>query len=63
MFKERFKFWMVVRERKGKMDYGDYEEEDSVDVFKVLSLRIFGYASLELEWEEKEISYKSQYNV
>lgn len=41
------------------MDYGDYEEEDSVDVFKVLSLRIFGYVSLELEWEEEEISYKS----
>lgn len=34
MSKERFKSWMVARERKGKMDHGDYEEEDSADVLK-----------------------------
>lgn len=59
MSKERFKSWMVARERKGKMDHGDYEEEDSADVFKVSSSRTPGYASPEPEWEEEETSYKS----
>nr|XP_011447557.2 uncharacterized protein LOC105342337 isoform X2 [Crassostrea gigas] len=59
MSKERFKSWMIAKERKGKMDHGDYEEEDSADVLKVSSSRTPGYASPEPEWEEEETSYKN----
>lgn len=61
MSKERFKSWMIAKERKGKMDHGDSEEEDmcSADVLKVSSSRTPGYASPEPEWEEEETSYKS----
>lgn len=58
--KERFKSWMVAREKKGKMDHGDSEEEGGADVLKVSSSRTPGYASPEpAEWEEEEASYKS----
>lgn len=58
--KERFKSWMVAREKKGKMDHGDSEEEGGADVLKVSSSRTPGYASPEpAEWEEEEASYKN----
>lgn len=59
--KERFKSWMVAREKKGKMDHEDSEEEGGADVLKVSSSRTPGYASPEpAEWEEEEeASYKN----
>lgn len=57
--KERFKSWMVAREKKGEMDHGDSEEEGGADVLKVSSSRTPGYASPEPEWEEEKASYKS----
>lgn len=51
---------MVAREKKGKMDHGDSEEEGGADVLKVSSSRTPGYVSPEpAEWEEEEASYKS----